>query len=462
VDSRSLRGAHLITGALVALMMISVVSIEQEDAVEDLISFVGVEAGQIDAALEGKSQIPNTKTEYATIPNFVFRHMAEEFTVPDASHCETTCSNNKDCRSFSYKQETETRGLCVWSLMSMQYRVGWSFHSKTRELDAFGVWHHTDKFRSFPGLMFQEPGYTIHRDTSEVQCQKLCIEDVKCKSFSTNDEKQQCILGDNGVHYDNDFTYYEKLGLSQAKAGIEADEDEGRLLKDERAAKRGERDRIAGSMKKMEDEKKLTLKEIGNKKAHTIEQSMQKHKVAAEAQLVREKKIERHEKKAAVLRVAYNEGYFKAKGIASEKKIKEKDIKALRTREAWEKDQVQRAEEEKYKATMDEKDQKEVEKREMATDVINAQQKLEEMKNRGLKAELDMGDNTMTHNKNLAIAQEEELENGAHDEKNQKKDALADGKHATALLKVQMNDAESVKGTYEDCLKNLQAGRPCK
>ena len=220
VVSRSIRGPHLITGALVALMVISVVSIEQEDAVEDLISFVGVEAGQIDAALEGKSQIPNTKTGFyltgwlseqdgptwylnhsQSMQRFLtscfaiwlknlqcpMHHIARlhaatviiSLALTQINPVLTTNWTDKDCRSFSYKQETETRGLCVWSLMSMQYRVGWSFHSKTRELDAFGVWHHTDKFRSFPGLMFQEPGYTIHRDTSEVQCQKLCIEGIR-------------------------------------------------------------------------------------------------------------------------------------------------------------------------------------------------------------------------------------------------------------------------------------------
>merc|ERR1719450_997275 len=53
----------------------------------------------------------------------------------------------------------------------------------------------------------------------------------------------------------------------------------------------------------------------------------------AETRLAKEKASEKHDKRMARMKSAYNEGYFKNKGVVAEKKRKEKEIKALRASE---------------------------------------------------------------------------------------------------------------------------------
>merc|ERR1712196_545859 len=97
----------------------------------------------------------------------------------------------------------------------------------------------------------------------------------------------------------------------------EADKQE-QIQADERSAKRAKRAHLVASMNKMEEE---------NNRAMTEKKAM------AERRLQREKSLEKRDKRLAKMKSVYNEGYFKAKGVAAEKKSKEKDIKALKKKE---------------------------------------------------------------------------------------------------------------------------------
>merc|ERR1711881_597636 len=96
----------------------------------------------------------------------------------------------------------------------------------------------------------------------------------------------------------------------------------------------------------------------------------------AEKKLAREKRKEKSDKRLARMKAAYNEGYFKAKGVAAEKKLKEKSIKALRKEE-----------------------------RDAKKDLLDTKEKLVKLKNKEIQTEIAKEDKVLDITKNLALTQ---------------------------------------------------------
>jgi len=294
-------------------------------------------AGGIDIDINGKSDkdAPRKKMGYNSIPGFVLKHMGQENDADTVIDCEELCDKEDTCRSYSYNPKEK---LCVWSIETIRYRIGWEFWTKVHDLDAFGKWRHYGKYRSFPDIMYQEPGYKKFKGVNVKNCQKHCNEDKKCKAFSYQREKMRCFLADSGIHYDPNYTYYERLGMKPRKNVMDIADQQEALQNDEKNAKKAKRRRLIASIQEREDKNARTAHEMKMKGNARESRMKDGEKVQAQKRLSREKVLEKHDKRLAVLKEKYNEGYFKAKGIAAEKKVKEKDIKRMRAKENDDKD----------------------------------------------------------------------------------------------------------------------------
>merc|ERR1712183_475709 len=62
----------------------------------------GTGIGKISVALKGVTKGAKPKNEYARIPNFVLRHMAQELNVGNRLECERICDKKKSCLSYSW------------------------------------------------------------------------------------------------------------------------------------------------------------------------------------------------------------------------------------------------------------------------------------------------------------------------------------------------------------------------
>merc|ERR1712196_651682 len=85
--------------------------------------------------------------------------------------------------------------------------------------------------------------------------------------------------------------------------------------------------RILESIRKRKAASARAAREMRAKKVSRETFFKKKLKRHAEKTLQKEKAVEKHDKRMARMKAAYNEGYFKAKGIVAEKKAKEKGKK---------------------------------------------------------------------------------------------------------------------------------------
>ena len=106
--------------------------------------------------------------------------MAETLTAPSLLPPFPT-PTDEGCRSFSYNMQKK---VCVWSIEAIQYRIGWEFFAKVKKLDAFGKRQHEGEWRSFPDIMYQEPGYQKFESVSTKKCQEHCVKGALSKPFA--------------------------------------------------------------------------------------------------------------------------------------------------------------------------------------------------------------------------------------------------------------------------------------
>jgi len=438
------------TALLVVLAGIAVTADLNEEAhaaaVADREMLMSVEEGaggiDIDVDGDGKNRdgndAPRKKMGYHSIPGFVLKHMGQENDAATVLDCEEMCDKEETCRSYSYNPKEK---VCVWSIETIRYRLGWEFWSKVHELDAFGKWRHYGKYRSFPDIMYQEPGYHQYKNVNVKACQKHCNQDKKCKAFSYQPEKQRCFLADSGIHYDPNYTYYERLGMKPRKNVMDVADQQEALQNDEKNAKKAKRRRLIASIQEREDKNARTAHEMkmkGNARESRMKDGEKKH---AEHRLNREKVLEKHDKRLAVLKERYNEGYFKAKGTAAEKKVKEKDIKKMRAKENDDKDKqkVQKHEMDNRKKNEEKKAKKE--RHAAQARLLKAKEKITKLKNDEAELEISKEERVLDIAKNLGLessnAHAEEKENEKekkfhHNMKEKKKIFKADTKAETA------------------------------
>merc|ERR1719498_1429704 len=337
---------------------------------------VGAGAGGIDIDVndDGTKDEGHVKKGYDDIPGFVFRHMGQEIITTTKQKCEETCDDNEGCRSYSYNAE---KMICVWSIEAIQYRIGWEFFCKVKVIDAFGKRVHQGEWRSFPDIMYQEPGYKKYKSVSTMQCQEHCSKDAKCQAFSYDRKRQRCYLTDAGIHYDPSYMYYERLGMPAKKNAMDEADKQEQIQADERSAER---------------------------------------------RLQREKSLEKRDKRLAKMKSVYNEGYFKAKGVAAQKKSKEKDIKALKKKEVDEKDKRKKAMELHSKRKVLEKRKRKSDRAAAKSRLLKAKEVATKVKNEEVELEIQKEDKVLDTAKQLALAKE----GRTTDEKMKEKDAKTD------------------------------------
>lgn len=273
--------------------------------------------------------------------------------------------------------------------------------------------------------MYQEPGHKRYIGKSIKKCQKLCTADKKCKAFSYNEGRERCYLADAGIHYDTDFQYYEKLAIDHNRKSLTDVEDEQEILqREEKAAKKGKRDRILASIKKRKETSQKTTEEM-HAKAVTKETALKvKHKNSATARLKREKKLEAHEKRMARMKAAYNEGYFKAKGVAAEKAIKEKNLKALRAKESNDKNARLLEKKIKKKDVVKKEKRKKARERHFKEDLVATKEKLVKLKNQDMTVEINKEQKMLDVAKNLAVGKMEAHGDSVEKDKAKKEEKL--------------------------------------
>merc|ERR1711939_863945 len=135
------------------------------------------------------------------------------------------------------------------------------------------------------------------------------------------------------------------------------------------------------SMRERRRKSDRTAREMRSKKVVRETALKKQSKRMAEKRLTREKAHEAHDKRMARMKAAYNEGYFKAKGIVAEKKVKEKNIKAFRRKEKDDKNARVAAVEKGKKAKIAKEKAKKKHERDTKKDLLATKEKLVKLKN---------------------------------------------------------------------------------
>jgi len=383
---------------------VSMIESEHFPAGEPLVA-IQEAAGKITVNLTGKQKAPVKSSDYARIPNFVMKHMSQEQTVGNRLACEKICNKHSLCRSYSYRRKDK---LCMWSISRLRYHYSWNFFTKVHTMDAFGHMLHNGHYRKFPGLMYQEPGYKKFKKKTVKQCTKLCTSAKKCKAFSFHESGGECLLTDAGVHYDPQFEYFEKP-IHKATGSPERKKKSGekRLQVQEIAAKKGKRDRIMDSIKERKAKDIRAYKEGRAKKMDREIHLKKQQKAKAEKTLANEKKKEKHAKRMARMKAAYNEGYFKAKGVSAEKKIKERNLKKLRKKEVWAKGAPERNLKKAKKIKIQKERAKKKHERHVKKDLLQSKEKLVKLKNKAVETDIKKEEKVLDVAKNLALVKDE-------------------------------------------------------
>lgn len=421
---------------------------------------LGVEegVGGIDVNVDGKGKAPSKKLGYDSIPGFVLRHMGQEQTTSTQVDCEALCDKEPTCRSYSFNPKIHN---CVWSIETIRYRSGWEFWTKVHDLDAFGKLRHYGKYRSFPDIMYQEPGYAKYKQITVKNCQKHCNKDKKCKAFSYQLARKRCYLADSGIHYDPDYQYFERRGMKPRRNAMDVEDYQESLQQDEIAAKKAKRKRIIASINEREDKNQRTAQEMKSK-SNVREASVKEgEKNMAEKRLAREKTLEAHDKRLARMKAVYNEGYFKAKGVAAEKKTKEKDIKGLRAKEVADKDTRKEVTQKQKNSKVTKERKRKKDRHEAKSRLLTAKEKLTKLKNQQMEMDIDKEERVLDVAKNLALDKASQHHEEVENEKEQKfhatmrkKKKIFELQHKVVIAKnshkVEVNILKRLKRMTED------------
>jgi len=401
----------------------------------------GATAGKISVDVTGQG-VPGQKSGFIWIPNFVMNHMAQELNMRNRMKCEALCLKNKECRSYSWRQKDK---LCVWSVEALHYHYNWDFYTKVHEMNALGEMKHHGKYRKFTGIMYQEPGYHKYKKKTVKQCKELCTKAPKCKAFSYHDAGERCYLTDAGIHYDVNFQYYERRNMAPRKSPTQVEDEQEALQHQEVAAKKAKANRILESIRKRKAASARAAREMRAKKVSRETFFKKKMKRHAEKTLQKEKAVEKHDKRMARMKAAYNEGYFKAKGIVAEKKVKEKSIKALRNAEKHDKNQRIIAVERKKKRKIAKEKAKKKHERDTKQDLLVTKEKLVKLKNKEIKTEIAKEEKVLDVAKDLAVSKVEIHDQVVHRDIVKKRAAAEKDRKKTQEMRVKGAKARKFK-----------------
>merc|ERR1712072_327925 len=203
---------------LVALTWMGNFFAESQEAVD--ISTRGAE-GDLGQDATKAAKIPKLKrdltlgtgTGYVSIPNFVVSHRSHRVEVKSRVGCENVCNQHRNCHSFSYRAGDKR---CMWSEGALRYDSKFAFFMKISKMDDMGQMKPTGKYKRFDSLVYKEKGWR-KLTAGQADCQDLCNKMNKCSSYSYREFDNLCLMSDDGVKYDTDFTYYEREHPPRAK-----------------------------------------------------------------------------------------------------------------------------------------------------------------------------------------------------------------------------------------------------
>merc|ERR1712054_388117 len=197
-DCQDLRAAMLANrgAAVVTLIAVAVCLNVSEVESEGISEMEAGEAGLKESASFNK------------IPFFLLNDGAEKVDlVTTRAACESACLNQfhltSRCKSYSFSLRKQD---CLVSPNALGFNGEFTFYSRRSN----------GKYRDFMGLMYQSKGYTRYVGKTAKECRDFCDtgKDGKgrhCNGYSYRVRDQTCLLSPFGVHYDNDYDYYERM-----------------------------------------------------------------------------------------------------------------------------------------------------------------------------------------------------------------------------------------------------------
>jgi hypothetical protein len=189
-------------------------------------------------------EAPDLEEEFET-PFHRIRHLAvtfqsQEHKAESRLDCEDVCSQNGKCKSFSFRARDNK---CLTSPYSLDYDAGWTLNLKDTAPNHIGMMTPTGEWTPFTNVKFVDPKMNSGAPSSsdEETCKQQCEANDECGAYSYSSKAQLCYLGNDGIMFNAEFSYYERNAPKQdmpvkenklAQEGValpENKEEEGKL-----------------------------------------------------------------------------------------------------------------------------------------------------------------------------------------------------------------------------------------
>lgn len=188
---------------------------------------------------------------FVAVPGYKYAYQGRTIEDKSRAECETVCATYGACQSYSYNAEKRS---CIWSMSHITYDASFTMFAKDMTPDGH---FHTHLYNRLPGVVVQEKKHPPMRDTTIEECKYECTKDESCKSFSWSADRRECIKSSIPLHYNAEWTYYEKdipqKKTKKSKHKKENERKEKRKSAWIKASTGGDRDQIKREMKLTEN-----------------------------------------------------------------------------------------------------------------------------------------------------------------------------------------------------------------
>merc|ERR1712159_107702 len=140
---------------------------------------------------------------YNAIPGFVYKFQGRTMKGKSRAACELVCNTYSACKSYSYSPK---KRVCVWSMSHVKYNPDYQLFAKKSHPEG----KPGELYSLLPGMIVQDKLTKPVKNISFEDCRYSCTKDASCKTFSFSKTHKSCIKTGVPLHYDDDYTYYEK------------------------------------------------------------------------------------------------------------------------------------------------------------------------------------------------------------------------------------------------------------
>jgi len=151
---------------------------------------------------------------YAVVPNFAALGGGRRVPVKSRVECEDSCSLHKTCVAFNYRAGDRR---CVWTAKTVTLNSKWKFFIKKTKMNDMGQMVPTGKYHALDMVGFLDPksadektGLFVKKIVSASQCRSFCNYQKVCGGYSWREQDNACVLANDSVRYDPDFSWYSK------------------------------------------------------------------------------------------------------------------------------------------------------------------------------------------------------------------------------------------------------------